>query len=287
MTQLSSAGVNWDLVEELAAALASNNIDPNEAAKASTYLTGHNLEQLFEWLIRTTQPGGAKVLGRSQQTVGYYQRLQQVCTQYLRGRDQDEATQALAWAVRLMRYVENKTAGAAPRTATIPARLSQNTVTAERSQPVEQELAQPDRSSKTDPVPDQASTPASISIPQMVVTPVEIHSEYEATVKKVDKTIDLDVPEIKGEKELKWIIPKEEAKQYIIEANQTIRVAVSEVNDVGERWVIKCTVKSDLPRKTTSQPNQTQSSKKTTLSAYERTLQHFQNQQNQEKSKGG
>jgi len=81
------------------------NTDPNEVAKALTYLRGHPDGPAFFRYLRTVQKDGRAVV-RSGRTLEYYRAIRDACRRHLTPYQDNPKAMAeiLGWAVRLMRY---------------------------------------------------------------------------------------------------------------------------------------------------------------------------------------
>jgi len=93
------------IATKIAEELVQTQTDPNEVAKAFTYLRTHrDGRQFFKFLGTLVTEGGSLV--RSERTLDYYRSIRQVCEKYLKPylNRPDEMAQILGWAVRLMRY---------------------------------------------------------------------------------------------------------------------------------------------------------------------------------------
>jgi hypothetical protein len=93
------------VADKMAAVWVERGTDPNEVAKALTYLRGHPDGPGFFRYLRTVQEHGGAVV-RSGRTLQYYYAIQEVCRHYLRDYQDDPQQMALilGWAARLMRY---------------------------------------------------------------------------------------------------------------------------------------------------------------------------------------
>jgi len=102
---MSTWNLHLNLADQMAREWVGRNTDPNEVAKALTYLRGHpDGPGFFRYLHTVQEHGGAVV--RSGRTLQYYYAIHEVCQRHLRDY-QDEPQQMtliLGWAVRLMRY---------------------------------------------------------------------------------------------------------------------------------------------------------------------------------------
>lgn len=94
-----------DLANKMAREWVERGTDPNEVAKALTYLRGHPDGPGFFRYLRTVQEHGGAVV-RSGRTLQYYHAIHQVCRRHLLDYQDDPQQMALilGWAVRLMRY---------------------------------------------------------------------------------------------------------------------------------------------------------------------------------------
>jgi hypothetical protein len=104
------------LAGRIAQELVKSRTDPNELAKAFTYLRTHrDGRKFFAFLGTLVTEGGYLV--RSGRTLDYYREIRRVCDKYLRPyRDKpEEMAQILGWAVRLMRYYQIEPTLAPPR----------------------------------------------------------------------------------------------------------------------------------------------------------------------------
>ena len=102
---------DWQVAEAIAQALAKAKIDGNELKKVVSYLRwrqnrGLPGNGLFEYLDRLAQHGEV----RSNQTVGYYQAIAQVCHDSLEPlqADSERVIQILGWAARLQSYYKQR-----------------------------------------------------------------------------------------------------------------------------------------------------------------------------------
>jgi len=113
----------FELSQTIARALVKSRTDPNEVAKAFTYLRVHRDGQAFFTLLeRMVTKGGYLV--RSGRTLDYYREIRRVCEMHLRSyqNEPDEMAQILGWAVRLMRYYQiEPTLGPSPNIEPGPA----------------------------------------------------------------------------------------------------------------------------------------------------------------------
>jgi hypothetical protein len=96
------------LSEQIAQELVRSQTDPNEVAKAFTYLRTHQDDgrKFFDLLAIMVKEGGYLV--RSGRTLDYYREIRRVCDKYLRGYQDkpDQMAYILGWAIRLMRYYQ-------------------------------------------------------------------------------------------------------------------------------------------------------------------------------------
>lgn len=107
--ELNSA--QWQIADAIARQLVIEGTDVNELRKATTYLRDRQDEQkagkkFFDYLKTLVRHGDA--IGHSKRTLGYYQSLDAVCSQYL-DNYQDDAPRMLyilSWAARLMQYYD-------------------------------------------------------------------------------------------------------------------------------------------------------------------------------------
>lgn len=93
------------VADKMASEWVERGTDPNEVAKALTYLRGHPDGPAFFHYLRTVQEDGGTVV-RSGRTLQYYYAIHEVCHRHLRDYQDDPKKMAciLGWAVRLMRY---------------------------------------------------------------------------------------------------------------------------------------------------------------------------------------
>ncbi|MGR3277616.1 hypothetical protein ACSYAD_21190 [Acaryochloris marina NIES-2412] len=107
--ELNSA--QWQIADAIARQLVIEGTDVNELRKATTYLRDRQDEpkagkKFFDYLKTLVRHGDA--IGHSKRTLGYYQSLDAVCSQYL-DNYQDDAPRMLyilSWAARLMQYYD-------------------------------------------------------------------------------------------------------------------------------------------------------------------------------------
>jgi len=94
-----------DVADKMAHEWVERGTDPNEVAKALTYLRGHPDGPAFFRYLRMVQKSGGAVV-RSGRTLQYYYAIHEVCKRYLWEYRDDPKKMAfiLGWAVRLMRY---------------------------------------------------------------------------------------------------------------------------------------------------------------------------------------
>lgn len=107
--------------ERIAKELTKSRTDPNEVAKAFTYLRTHpDGRRFFAFLGTLVTEGGYLV--RSGRTLDYYREIRRVCEKYLKPYQDkpDEMAQILGWAVRLMRYYAIEPTLAPPRPKSRP-----------------------------------------------------------------------------------------------------------------------------------------------------------------------
>lgn len=101
----------WQIADAIARQLVIEGTDVNELRKATTYLRDRQNEagagkKFFDYLKTLVRHGNA--IGHSKRTLGYYQSLDAVCSQYLESY-QDDAPRMLyilSWATRLMQYYD-------------------------------------------------------------------------------------------------------------------------------------------------------------------------------------
>jgi len=95
----------FEIAQRIATEFIKTKTDPNEVAKAFTYLRTHrDGRRFFEFLDTLVSEG--RYLVRSGRTLDYYRSIRRVCEKYLTPylNRPDEMAQILGWAVRLMRY---------------------------------------------------------------------------------------------------------------------------------------------------------------------------------------
>lgn len=101
----------WQIADAIARQLVIEGTDVNELRKATTYLRDRQNEaragkKFFDYLKTLVRYGNA--IGHSKRTLGYYQSLDAVCSQYLDSY-QDDAERMLyilSWAARLVQYYD-------------------------------------------------------------------------------------------------------------------------------------------------------------------------------------
>jgi hypothetical protein len=101
----------WQIADAIARQLVIEGTDVNELRKVITYLRDRQDEagagkKFFDYLKTLVRYGNA--IGHSKRTLGYYQSLDAVCSQYL-DNYQDDAPRMLyilSWAARLVRYYD-------------------------------------------------------------------------------------------------------------------------------------------------------------------------------------
>lgn len=95
-----------DIADRMAREWVERDTDPNEVAKALTYLRSHPDGRVFFSYLRTVQEEGGATVVRSGRTLQYYYAIHEVCQHHLRDYQDDPQQMALilGWAVRLMRY---------------------------------------------------------------------------------------------------------------------------------------------------------------------------------------
>lgn len=93
--------------KQIARELVHSQTDPNEVAKALTYLRIHQDGRSFFTLLESMVTNG-RYLVRSGRTLDYYREIRRVCEKHLRSYQDkpDEMAQILGWAIRLMRYYQ-------------------------------------------------------------------------------------------------------------------------------------------------------------------------------------
>ena len=97
-----------NIASQMAAQFVQQGVDPNEVAKAMTYLTAHPDGPGFFTYLRTIVSHGDIVI-RSNQTLPHYKTLLRACEEFLTPYQGDPQTMAaiLGWTVRLMRYYQS------------------------------------------------------------------------------------------------------------------------------------------------------------------------------------
>ncbi len=125
----------WQIADAIARQLVIEGTDVNEMRKAITYLRDRQDEagagkKFFDYLKTLVRHGNA--IGHSKRTLGYYQSLEAVCSQFLENYQGDapRMLHILSWAARLVQYydkgvptgeIERPTAVASEREAEITA----------------------------------------------------------------------------------------------------------------------------------------------------------------------
>jgi hypothetical protein len=112
---------------QIAQELVKSHTDPNELAKAFTYLRTHRDGRQFFTFLNTLVTKGGYLL-RSGRTLDYYREILRVCEKFLKPYQDkpDEMAQILGWAVRLMRYYAiEPTLAPPPKVKPTPAAPSQ------------------------------------------------------------------------------------------------------------------------------------------------------------------
>jgi len=102
---MTGNGETLSVADKMAREWVKRGTDPNEVAKALTYLRGHPDGPAFFRYMRAVQENGGAVV-RSRRTLQYYYAIHEVCRRHLRDYQDDSKRMALilGWAVRLMRY---------------------------------------------------------------------------------------------------------------------------------------------------------------------------------------
>lgn len=101
----------WQIADAIARQLVIERTDVNELKKATAYLRArqeedHAGKKFFDYLKTLVRHGDA--IGHSKRTLGYYQSIDAVCSQYLEN-SQDDAKRMLlilSWAARLVQYYD-------------------------------------------------------------------------------------------------------------------------------------------------------------------------------------
>lgn len=101
----------WQIADAIARQLVIEGTDVNELRKATTYLRDRQDnpgagKKFFDYLKTLVRHGN--VIGHSRRTLGYYQSLDAVCSQYLDSYQDDAARMLhiLSWAARLVQYYD-------------------------------------------------------------------------------------------------------------------------------------------------------------------------------------
>lgn len=101
----------WQIADAIARQLVIEGTDVNELRKATTYLRDRQNEaragkKFFDYLKTLVRYGNA--IGHSKRTLGYYQSLDAVCSQYLDSYQDDgeRMLYILSWAARLVQYYD-------------------------------------------------------------------------------------------------------------------------------------------------------------------------------------
>jgi hypothetical protein len=101
----------WQIADAIARQLVIEGTDVNELRKAATYLRDRQNEagagkKFFDYLKTLVRHGNA--IGHSKRTLGYYQSLDAVCSQYLESYQNDAPRMLyiLSWAARLVQYYD-------------------------------------------------------------------------------------------------------------------------------------------------------------------------------------
>ncbi|MDB9526781.1 hypothetical protein PN498_12345 [Oscillatoria sp. CS-180] len=101
----------WQIADAIARQLVIEGTDVNELRKAATYLRDQQDEagagkKFFDYLKTLVRHGNA--IGHSKRTLGYYQSLDAVCSQYLSSYQEDAPRMLyiLSWAARLVLYYD-------------------------------------------------------------------------------------------------------------------------------------------------------------------------------------
>jgi hypothetical protein len=101
----------WQIADAIARQLVLEGTDVNELRKATTYLRDRQDEpgagkKFFDYLKTLVRHGNE--IGHSKRTLGYYQSLDIVCSQYLNSYkdDAERMLYILSWAARLVQYYD-------------------------------------------------------------------------------------------------------------------------------------------------------------------------------------
>lgn len=101
----------WQVADAIARQLVLDDVDVNELKKVMAYLRAYLNRQdagakFFEYL-KTLARNGSRI-GHSQKTQGYYEKIERLCQNYLKGyqNDASEMLIILGWAARLHKYYE-------------------------------------------------------------------------------------------------------------------------------------------------------------------------------------
>ena len=108
-TQAELTPIQWQVADAIARFLVLAEADVNELRKAIAYLRAYcdrnNASSQFFTYLKTLVRNGDRI-GHSNKTKGYYQSIDDACSQYLKDYQDDASTllQILGWAARLMQY---------------------------------------------------------------------------------------------------------------------------------------------------------------------------------------
>lgn len=108
-TQAGLTPIQWQVADAIARFLVLAEADVNELRKAIAYLRAYcdrnNASSQFFTYLKTLVRNGDRI-GHSNKTKGYYQSIDDACSQYLKDYQDDASTllQILGWAARLMQY---------------------------------------------------------------------------------------------------------------------------------------------------------------------------------------
>ena len=101
----------WPIADAIARQLVIDGTDVNELRKAMAYLRDRRDQaaagkKFFDYLKTLVRHGNA--IGHSKRTLGYYQSLDAVCSQYLTSYQDDplKMLYLLSWAARLVQYYD-------------------------------------------------------------------------------------------------------------------------------------------------------------------------------------
>ncbi|MGF1524267.1 MAG: hypothetical protein ACFBSF_18255 [Leptolyngbyaceae cyanobacterium] len=101
----------WQIADAIARQLVIEGTDVNELRKAMSYLRDRRDQadagkKFFDYLKTLVRHGNA--IGHSKRTLGYYQSLDAVCSQYLANYQDDplRMLHILSWAARLVQYYD-------------------------------------------------------------------------------------------------------------------------------------------------------------------------------------